>query len=194
MSDGIQASDWATPCKGFYEKSLSRSISSPDLESLRHCLAWRCARAASLDTEAPEVQRAEKWEVEKNLAVGFGNSWRFLFVFDEEAWSFFYLIWASHAATPNDDPVLTCTVSVWGTLGAESWRNIFSLKHLISENFGSASPPIKQLTGSLAAKALHWAAKKLVWWNHSVGDGRWMVLVLVPVFKILCREGASRKA
>lgn len=46
--------------QGFYEKSLSRSISSPDLESLRHCLAWRCARAASLATEAPEVQRAEK--------------------------------------------------------------------------------------------------------------------------------------
>lgn len=40
-------------------------------------------------------------------------------------------------------------------LGADSWQNIFSLKHLISEYFGSSSPQIEQLTGNLAAKALY---------------------------------------
>lgn len=97
------------------------------------------------------------WE---ELTGGFPDLWRFRFMFDEEALSFFWLSWDFRVASPNWSRVfLSCTVSVLEMLGADSWQNIFSLKHLISEYFGSSSPQIEQLTGNLAAKALYWATK-----------------------------------
>lgn len=140
------------------------STRSPRLgqESLSHrwLSPWHPALFASRATNAPEVQRAGKWKKKKNpnhVNVWLSSLLELWLTFDEEPLSVFWLSQASPVASPNDDPrcFLLVPLSALQMLGADSWQNIFSLKHLISECFGSSSPQIRQLTGNLAAIALY---------------------------------------
>lgn len=107
ISNGIQASDWATPHTGLPGKFPEHTYfqARPGGPQPSPCLA-PCPTYLPCYKRPGGTKRAGKWGGKNpiKLTDGFPSSWRLELVFDEGALSFSWLSQASPVASPNDDP------------------------------------------------------------------------------------------